>query len=344
MSIKISSSHILCAITAVLGFFSVDTLFAQKPIRVDGTTMGTTYHITYFDKQKRNFKSAIDSLLKLVNQSINNYDPQSEVSRFNRASKSYRFQLPYFYSPLKISREVFDASEGAFDLTVMPLVNAWGFGQKEITTIDSTKIDSLKVFVGFDKLVFSEDSIYKRDYRTQVDFGGIGQGYGADVIANFLRAKGIKNMFIELGGEGMAIGINLERRKEWEIGILDPTSDYAHQFLKARVKIKDRSFTTAGSYLNVREVNGVKFSHIIDPISGYPINHRLLSVSVFATDAATADAWDTAMMVLGLEKSIAILEKHTELDGFLIYSDDSGELKTYVTKGIRQSIKIVSEK
>jgi thiamine biosynthesis lipoprotein len=223
----------------------------------------------------------------------------------------------------------------------MPIVNAWGFGSKEAAEIDSAKLDSLKKFVGFEKVTFTPDSIFKKDYRTQLDFGGIGQGYGADVITNFLKSKGIKNMLVELGGEGMAIGINLEKGTEWEIGILDPTSDQAHQFLKAAVKVKDRSFTTSGSYLNYREINGVKYSHIIDPVSGYPINHHLLSVSIFAMDATAADAWDTALMVMGVEKSIALLEKHPELDGFLIYSDDAGNLKTYISTGIKQSVTVI---
>jgi len=332
MNVKFLLSFLLFKVTfscSGQGFVS------RKPIRIEGATMGTTYHVTYFDKQNRNFKQSIDSLLKVVNQSINNYDPQSEVSKFNRVPNAYRFQLPHFYQPLKTAKEVYNETNGGFDLTVMPLVNAWGFGQEEIAGIDSSKIDSLKNSIGFDKIIFSNDSIYKKDPRIQIDFGGIGQGYGVDVIVEFLKKKGIKNMLVELGGEGMAVGINLEKKSEWEIGILDPNSDHAHQFLKARVKVKDKSFTTSGSYTNYREINGVKYSHIIDPVSGYPINHRLLSVSIFAKDAATADAWDTALMVLGVEKSIDLLKKHNELDGFLIFSDESGKQQTYTTQGIK---------
>jgi thiamine biosynthesis lipoprotein len=314
--------------------FSGSRFSARKPIRISGTTMGTTYHITYFDTRNRNFKPSVDSLLRLVNNSINNYDPQSEVSRFNRASKSYRFQLPYFYPPLKTAKEVFDATAGAFDLTVMPLVNAWGFGQLEVNAMDSIKIDSLKSTVGFNKVSFNADSIVKTDGRVQVDFGGIGQGYGADVVASFLTKKGIKNMLIELGGEGMALGMNVEKGTPWEIGVLDPRSDYAHQWIKATVKLKDRSFTTSGSYVNVKELNGVTYSHIINPVTGHPVKHGLLSVSIFAKDAATADAWDTALMVLGVAQSIDLLQKHPELDGFLIYVDSAGNLQTYTTPGI----------
>jgi FAD:protein FMN transferase len=310
-------------------------------ILIEGKTMGTTYHIKYFDGQNRDFKFSIDSLLVVVNKSINNYDPQSEVSTFNLAAKQHLFQLPYFYTPLKIAKTVFEASGGAFDPTVMPLVNAWGFGKNEVAKVDSAKIDSLKSFIGFDKISFTKHSIYKKDYRTQIDFGGIGQGYGADVITTFLKAKGIKNMLVELGGEGMAIGINLEKNYPWEIGILDPNSDYAHQFFKATVKIKNKAFTTSGSYFNYRENNGVKYSHIIDPVSGYPINHRLLSASVFANNATTADAWATALMVVGKERAIELLLKHPELDGFLIYTDEQGTLLTYTTTGLGPYLKLI---
>jgi thiamine biosynthesis lipoprotein len=306
--------------------------------------MGTTYHIAYFDNQKRNFKNSIDSLLRIVNKCINNYDTLSEVSLFNKSSHCFRFQLPYFYPPLKISKEVFDETNGAFDLTVMPLVNAWGFGHKHISGVDSNKIDSLKKLIGFNKIIFNKDSLYKQDPRVQIDFGGIGQGYGVDVIVDFLRANGIKNMLVELGGEGMALGMNLEKESEWEIGIIDPHSDYAHQFFKATVKVKDRSFTTSGSFANYREINGVKYSHIIDPVSGFPISHRLLSVSVFAKDAATADAWDTAFMVMGLEKSIILLKEHKELDGFLMYSDEEGKLQTFTTPGIKPFLTIMPKR
>ncbi len=309
--------------------------YKSKPIYIEGFTMGTTYHITYFDNQNRNFKKSVDSLLFLVNKSINNYDPQSEVSKFNRSQSSYQFQLPFFYPPLKIAKEVFDGSKGVFDLTIMPLVNAWGFGYKESTNLDSAKVDSLKTFIGFEKITFNRDSVYKQDPRVQIDFGGIGQGYGVDVIITFLKLKGIKNMLVELGGEGMAVGINLEKGGEWEVGILDPGSDQAHQFFKATVKVKDRSFTTSGSYANYREINGVKYSHIIDPVSGFPINHRLLSVSVFAKDATLADAWDTAFMVMGLEKAITVLKDHKELEAFLIYSDLTGKILTYATSGLK---------
>jgi FAD:protein FMN transferase len=310
-----------------------------KQIRFEGETMATTYHITYFDEQERNFKNSVDSLLAVVNKSINNYDPSSEISRFNSHPRGLAFQLPYLKPPLEVAAAVVAASKGAFDPTVMPLVNAWGFGPKSQALPDSTEIDSLLSFVGFERIRFNSDSIWKLDERTQIDFGGIGQGYGADVITDFLRSKGIHHMFVELGGEGMACGMNLESKKPWKVGILDPRSTYENQFFKAYIELSDRSFTTSGNYFNYREVNGQKFSHTIDPVTGYPSKKEILSASVFADDCATADAWGTAIMVMGHQQAIELLKDNRGIDAFLIYSTTQG-IATFATEGISGKLEI----
>lgn len=310
---------------------------------VEGQTMGTTYHVTYFDSKGRNFKKEIDSLLILVNKSINTYDSSAEISRFNRSSKGVALTLPYFYPPLLKAQEVVSASHGAFDPTVMPLVNVWGFGPGKMIKPTQNQIDSILNFVGFEKIHFSKDSVWKSDPKTQLDFGGIGQGYGADVIADYLRSQGIENMLVELGGEGMAIGKNIKRGKAWEIGILDPNSTQENQFFKAYVALSDQSFTTSGNYFNYHVVDGVKYSHTIDPETGYPTKRKILSASVFAQDCTTADAWGTAFMVMGHEKAIEILNQHPELQAFLIYSNEKGETETYVTSGIAKRIKLENQ-
>lgn len=309
-----------------------------EPIKIQGETMATTYNITYFDPKNRNFKSAIDSILVLVNQSINNYNPESEVSVFNR-SGGLRFKLPYLRPPVVVAQKVFSDSQGAFDPTVLPLVNLWGFAQKKVERPDSSKIDSIRTIIGFEKIQFSQDSIWKLDSRAQLDFGGIGQGYGADVITDFLKAKGIKNMLVELGGEGMACGINLKSGKPWQLGILDPNSTRDNQFFKAYVSLTDQSFTTSGNYFNYREVDGKKYSHSIDPQTGYPATRSLLSASVFTSDCTTADAWGTAFMVMGHERAIEVLKKHPEIDAFLIYTTPEG-IATFATEKISNQLSI----
>lgn len=302
--------------------------------------MATTYHVSYFDSENRNFKKSIDSLLVLVNQSINNYDTTSEVSLFNRSTDGITPTLPYFLPALTIAQKVFVQSNGAFDMTVMPLVNAWGFGPAKQLKPDSTFIDSLKVFVGFEKITLSDSRVSKSDPRTQLDFGGIGQGYGADVIADFLRAKGITDMLVELGGEGVAAGSNLKTKKPWQIGILDPNSTRDKQFFKAYASLANKAFTTSGSYFNYREVDGKKYSHTIDPKTGYPANRPLLSATVFATDCTTADAWATAFMSMGHERTIEVVKDHPELEVLLLFSANDGSIQSFVTDGIKPFITI----
>lgn len=311
---------------------------AGEPIKIEGATMGTSYHITYFDSKGRNFKREVDSLLLVVNKSINTYDSSSEVSQFNRSKKGFAFKLPYLYPPLKKAEELFNISKGAFDLTVMPLVNAWGFGPDKELHPNSAMIDSIKAFVGFAKLKLTKDSITKQDARVQLDFGGIGQGYGADVVTEFLKSKGITNMLIELGGEGMAVGKNLKSDKPWQVGILNPNSTLENQFFKAYVALENKSFTTSGNYFNYREVDGKKYSHTIDPSTGFPTQHAILSASIFSANCTTADAWATAMMVMGHEKAIELLKIHPEIDALLIYTSPQGNMETYITPGITSLI------
>jgi thiamine biosynthesis lipoprotein len=306
----------------------------QPPMMIEGQTMGTTYHITYYDRHSRDFKASVDSLLEVVNQCINTYLKDSDITRFNQGTGAFRFNLPYFLPVLEKSREVFSQSRGAFDPTVMPLVNVWGFGPAEPLNPGNLNVDSIRTFVGFELIQFNRDSVWKLDPRTQLDFGGIGQGYGADVVLEFLKSKDITNMLVEVGGEGVALGRNVRENRPWEIGILDPASTRDNLFFKAYVSLENKSFTTSGNYFNYRVVDGVKYSHSIDPSTGYPSQQQILSASVFCKDGITADAWATALMVMGHEKAIELLSSRDDLDGFIIYSDKDGQVKTYITPGI----------
>lgn len=225
----------------------------DKPIQIEGKTMGTSYHITYFDEQDRNFKVSVDSLLILVNKSISTWDSTSEISRFNKAQRSIKFSLPYFLPPLQISQQVVSATHGAYDPTVMPLVNAWGFGPKKIEKPDTTEVERVKAYVGFEKLSFNQDSLWKNDERVQLDFSGIGQGYGADVVTAFLKAKGIVNALIEVGGEGMAIGKNIKTDKPWTLGLVNPLQPETYI---GYITLENKSFSTSGNYFNYRVVDG----------------------------------------------------------------------------------------
>lgn len=300
--------------------------------------MGTTYHVTYFDARGRDFQSSVDSLLAEVNRSINMYDLQSEVSKFNQARKGVAFRSPHLRAVLHTCDEVFAASRGAFDPTVMPLVNAWGFGPGKHLALSHATIDSLLAFTGFEHITITADSLLKDDPRVQLDFGGIGQGYGADMVAAFLRSKGVQDYLVELGGEGIAAGKNLARNQAWRIGIIDPNSTRDDQYMKAYVSLNNQSFTTAGNYFNYRVIDGRKYSHTIHPATGYPVEMPVLSVSVFAADCTVADAWDTALMVMGHERAIKLLQDHRELEALLMFTGTDGGVEVYTTPGISHAV------
>jgi FAD:protein FMN transferase len=303
----------------------------DKPILIEGKTMGTTYHITYFDEQERNFKTQVDSLLQLVNKSISTWDSTSEISRFNKAQRSIKFSLPYFLPPLQISQQVVSATHGAYDPTVMPLVNAWGFGPKKIEKPDTTEVERVKAYVGFEKLSFNQDSLWKNDARVQLDFSGIGQGYGADVVTAFLKAKGIVNALIEVGGEGMAIGKNIKTGKPWTLGLVNPLQPETYI---GYITLENKSFSTSGNYFNYRVVDGRRYSHTIDPNTGYPTNKAILSASVFSDDCTTADAWATAIMCMGHEKAIELLKSQPNIGVCLLYSNESGGVERFVSENV----------
>ncbi|HMP98360.1 MAG TPA: FAD:protein FMN transferase [Cyclobacteriaceae bacterium] len=303
-------------------------------VAFEGRTMGTTYHIQYFDKQGRNLKPQVDSLLIVFNQSLSTYIPDAEISQFN-LSASFQFQLPYFYPVIASSKEIFEITDGYFDPTVMPLVNAWGFGPAKPSPPNAKQVDSLMSFVGFDKIFFNQDSVWKTDKRVQLDFSAIAKGYGADIVADYIQSKGIENLFVEIGGEVVAKGKNLARNRVWEIGILDPDSEPIHQRYKLFVSLDNKAIATSGNYYNYREVDGVKYSHTINPLTGYPVQHAILSASVFADDCMTADALATAFMAMGHEKAKEILHENKQWDAILIYSSPEGDLVVYATEGIR---------
>jgi thiamine biosynthesis lipoprotein len=307
---------------------SVDASF----LAIQGQTMGTSYAIKYEDKQQRDLKSAVDSLLEQFNRSVNHYLPDSEITRFNRAD-SLRFALPYFYPVLQRSAEIARATDGAFDPTVAPLVNAWGFGPEGATLPDSLGVDSLLQLVGLDKIYFDQERVVKREPNVQLNFSAVAKGYGVDVVANYLRQQGISNLMVEIGGEVVARGTN-PQGEPWRIGIDNPEQPGQ---TNVAVALTNQAMATSGNYLNYYKQDGQKYAHTIDPRTGYPVQHSVLSVSVIAADCMTADAYATAFMVLELEETQEILSQNPTLDAYIIYDRD-GTLQTFTTPGIESSI------
>lgn len=335
--------YTLVLVSLVVIVYFIRNSGKEPMVSFTGRTMGPiVYNVKYFDRQERNYQKEVDSVLEVFNQSLNTYLPESEISRFNRDSV-FQFSLPYFPHVLESSRRIHGITGGAYDPTVMPLVNAWGFGPDTPASPDTAYIDSLRRFVGFDKIDFSENAVRKEDRRAALDFSASAKGYGVDVVIELLESRGITDAFVEIGGEVRVLGRNIENESPWRVGILDPGSTEQNQFFIAMAELEDRAMATSGNYFNYRIIDGIRYSHTLNPATGYPEISPLLSASVFASNCLEADALATAFMVMGHDKAIRFLEEYPEYDAFLVFDAGNGQVSTYATEGIRESIRLRDE-
>ena len=311
-------------------------------IVLTGPTMGTSYRIVYLDPGRRDFQEEIDSLLLDINRSLSTYMPDSEISRFNQTD-SILFGSPYLYPVLKASREVNRATSGAFDPTVGPLVNAWGFGPEGASLKDSVAIGQLLEQVGFEQLYFDETVLKKTNSDTYLDLSAIAKGYGVDLVGAFLEGRGIQHFLVEIGGELVARGRN-EKGELWKVGVTRPSDEGLANDLYSIIALDNKGMATSGNYRNFYVKDSVKYSHTISPFTGYPVAHRLLSATVVAADCMTADAFATAFMVLGVEKAIEIQAATEGLDIFLIFTGKQGQVQFHVSEGLAPLLTTVDEK
>lgn len=307
-----------------------------KQVKFNGEAQGTYYAITYYDVQGRNLQAEIDSLLEDFDQTASMWVENSIISEINRGNSNINPNA-IFLELFSKSKSVHKNTEGAFDPTIGPLVNAWGFGFTDRMKVDQAMVDSLLPLVGFYKVKLEDNHIIKSDPRIQFDFNAIAQGYSVDLTGKFLERKGITDYLIDIGGEVLAKG-KKPNSESWKVGIEKPVDNATYgEGLSAIVKLDNKALATSGSYRKFYEEDGVRYSHTIDPKSGYPVQHSLLSVSVLTNDCATADAYATAFMVSGLEKSKMMLDGGiNDLEAYFIYSDESGRLKTFFTEGFRE--------
>ena len=322
--------------SCVIFFFSCNQ--HDRTIYVRGEAQGTTYNITYSAPEKTNYKNEIDSLFKAVDQSLSTYVPGSIISRINRNDTGVVADK-YFIDVFRKAQEISQQTNGAFDVTVAPIVNAWGFGFTKRARIDSATIDSLLRFVGYQKIKLEGGAIVKTNPGMMLDFNAIAQGYTVDLLSSFLESKGINNYLVELGGEVRTKG-KKNNGEDWKIGIDQPYETYTEgRPLKAIVSLKNKALATSGNYRKFYVENGRKYAHIIDPHTGYPSKHNLLSATVIANDCMTADAFATAFMVMGLEKAKQFLSKDKQLglEVFFIY-DEQGTWKTYTSETLKERI------
>ena len=308
----------------------------QAPYQTDqGLVFGTMYKITY--QSKENLKTEIEAELQKVDLSLSPFNKQSVITHINNNTDMQTDSL--FDYVFRLARQVSEETHGAFDITVAPLVNAWGFGFKNAAQVNPQTIDSLRQFVGFEKIKLENGKIIKSDPRTMLDCSAIAKGFGVDCVARFFDRKGIRNYMIDIGGELVMKGENA-KMEPWRIGINKPIDDSlaVNQELQTVLQISNVGLATSGNYRNFYYKDGKKYAHTIDPRTGYPIQHNILSATVVATNCATADAYATAFMVLGLDSAKAICHAHPELDAYFIYSKEDGKTDIYYTDGMKKYI------
>lgn len=310
----------------------------SKLMKLAGRAQGTTWQITWLSNNNSNFKEAIDSIFKQIDSSLSTYLPVSIISRINKNDTAVIVD-DHFINVFNRSIEVSKKTNGVFDMTVAPVINAWGFGFTKKANVDSVMIDSLLDFVGYKMLRLEGKKLVKEKPQSMLDFNAIAPGYTVDVLGAYLESKGITNYLIELGGEVRAKG-KKNNDNDWTVGIDQPNEVPTEgRPLKAIIKLKDRALATSGNYRKFYVEDGQKRAHIIDPHTGYPAKHNLLSATVLAVDCATADAYATAFMVMGLEKAKQFLAAHKELqlEVFFIY-DENGAWKTYSSETLKERI------
>jgi thiamine biosynthesis lipoprotein len=335
----------LFLLSAVVLFFSCESPRTQEVENADiqliqGEAQGTTYSIKYTGEAKVE-KSQIDSILDQIDLSLSAWVQESVLTEFNNQD-SILVSDNHFLTVFFRGREVHDLTGQAFQPMIMPLVRAWGFGPEGGELKEGLNLDSLQGFVNYDFQIIadtnSESIVFVKDAGYQMDVNGIAQGYSVDVVKEFLEREGIENYMVEIGGELMAKGIN-ESGDYWRIGVDKPSSTAENRQLEAIVTLKDAALATSGSYRKFYEKDGRKYSHTIDPSTGEPVNHNLLSATVLASNCTNADAFATAFMVMGVEGTKEFLTSHPEmnLEVFLIY-DEKGEVLTFTSEGMKSLV------
>ena len=303
--------------------------------RNSGLIFGTSYNITY--QCAEDHKADIEKALNEVDASLSPFNDTSVITHVNRNEDVALDKL--FLDVFRLAQKINGDTDGAFDITVAPLVNAWGFGFKNGVNPDEKVIDSLRQVVGFQKIRLENDKIVKADSRVMLDCSAIAKGYGVDVVANLLRGFGVKNFMVEIGGEVVTSGVNPDRLP-WRIGVTKPTDDSLsiNNELQTVINVTDKAMATSGNYRNFYYKGGRKYAHTIDPKTGYPVQHSILSATVITDDCATADAYATSFMVLGMEKAKKVLERHPEMMAYFIYSDDKGQNNVWYSPSLKDKI------
>ncbi len=317
----------------LFGIIALLTSCNQQPkkIMLQGEAQGSYYAITYYDEQERNFQHEIDSIFHAVDVSVNLWVDTSVISKVNRNEDVTLDSI--FVDNFRIAQEAAALSDGYFDPTISPIVAAWGFSYKHGDSITPQLIDSLKQLVDYRKVRIENGMVVKENPAMTLDFNAIAQGYTSDLIASFLDSRGIKNYLVDTGGEIMARG-NKPNGQPWIVGIEKPADNWdSEQVVHTRIALRDKGLVTSGSTRKYVERDGKRYSHCIDPNTGYPVEHQVLSVTVMANSSVWADALASICMVMGMEKSLPLIESMDDVEAYYIYVNENNELETFATEG-----------
>lgn len=325
---------------ALLPVLFVSACQTQKSeyMKISGFAQGTTYNITYENSKHEDYSQDIDSILKAFDQSLSIYDSTSIVSRINADDPTVDAD-DWFVEVFNKSAEVHAFSGSAFDITVGPVVKAWGFANGPVAKHDTAHIDSLLQYVGMDKVKLEGRKVIKKFPGVKIDVNAIAQGYSVDVVCDFFNKKGIRNYLVEIGGEVRGKGTNA-KNNYWHIGIDKPTEGNFDPgaSLQAIIEINNKSLATSGNYRKFFVEDGIKYAHTIDPKTGFPARNTLLSATVVCDDCMTADAYATAFMVVGLDKSKELLARLPGIEVYFVYSNQQGEYEVFFSEGMKQMI------
>ncbi len=302
-----------------------------KKMVLQGEAQGSYYAVTYYDSLERNFQPEVDSIFHAVDVSVNLWVDTSVISRVNRNEEVTLDSI--FVDNFRIAQEAAALSGGYFDPTISPIVAAWGFSYKNGDSITPQLIDSLKQLVDYRKVRIENGKVVKDNPAMTLDFNAIAQGYTSDLIASFLDSRGIKNYLVNTGGEIMSRGCKPDGQP-WIVGIEKPADNWdSEQVVQTRVALRDKGLVTSGSTRKYVERNGKRYSHCIDPNTGYPVEHQVLSVTVLAENSVWADALASICMVMGMEKSLPLIEGMDGVEAYYIYVNEKGDLETFATEG-----------
>ena len=315
----------------------------QKMV-LQGLAQGSYYAVTYYDVEGRDFQHEVDSIFHAVDMSVNLWENNSVICKVNRNEDVILDNI--FIDNFNIAQKAAELSGGSFDPTIAPLVEAWGFGAKngELITENGTPkgsptewevklIDSLLQLVDYRKVRIEGDKLVKDNPAMRLDFNAIAQGYTSDLIGAFLESKGVKNYIVDVGGEIMARGGKPDG-SSWVVGIEKPAADWdSERVVQERVEVRDKGIVTSGSYRKYVERDGKRYSHCIDPTTGYPVEHQLLSATVIAGTSVWADALASICMVMGMERSLELINSMDGVEAYYIFVNDDGELETFATDG-----------